>query len=102
MVLFEIIDGDRRSPLVIAEEKGFIKNKNKSLADINNVIDEILKEKADIVLKLQKEIQSKKKKKKLGPIMFLVGQAMRRLKADGDPQYVQKYIREKVQGNKID
>ncbi|CAI2359841.1 unnamed protein product [Moneuplotes crassus] len=98
MVLYEIIDGDKRSSFNIAKDSGFIKNENTSIEDINAVIDKILEEKQDIVEKLRAENRSNKRKKKLGPIMFLVGQAMRVLKADGDPQYVQEYIRKKVLG----
>lgn len=48
-----------------------------------------------IVDKIQVQAKAKKKKKG-GPIMFLVGESMKRLKAQGDPGYVQKYIKDKI------
>ena len=98
-MLYEIIDGDKRSSSRIAKSNGYIKDKNISQEEVNQVIDKILAEKSDIVEKLQAEARSNKRKKKFGPIMFLVGQWMRELKASGDPQYVQKYIREKILGS---
>lgn len=92
--MFEIIDGDTRSPFSIAQEKGWIVDAEKDYDFINKTIDDVLIEKSDIVEK----VRDQKKKNKGGPIMFLVGESMKRLKAQGDPEYVQKYIRTKIFG----
>jgi len=97
MVLFEIIDGDERSATEIATNSGFIKDNVKDYDKINSIIDQVLSEKADIVAKIRK--QTAKKSKKGGPVMFLVGESMKRLKAQGEPEYVQKYIRKQIFGS---
>jgi Asp-tRNA(Asn)/Glu-tRNA(Gln) amidotransferase B subunit len=99
MVLFEIIDGDSRSASEIAKEKGFLKDKAINLSKVKEVIDSVLQEKSEIVEKVKEQAKSDPKKKG-GPIMFLVGECMKRLKAQGDPSYVQEYIRVKIFGEK--
>lgn len=95
LVLFEIIDGDNRSAFEIATSQGWISEVKTDQKSIDQIIDNILTQKSDIVEKIQKQSKSGKKIKG-GPIMFLVGEAMKELKAQGDPEYVQEYIRKKI------
>jgi len=46
----------------------------------------------------KKTVDKIRKTKKEGPVMFLVGQTMQRLNKQGDPQEVQRKIREKLFG----
>ena len=100
IVLFEIIDGDVRAPIEIASENGWIKDSTTiDFVSINQIIDQVLAENPVTVEKIQKLGVVKKKKKSVkkgGPIKFLVGECMKSLKAQGDPEYIQKYIIKKL------
>ena len=86
-IAYIIIDGDCRSPLEIAKEKGML-GASKNL-DIQGIIDEIIANNKSTVEKIMSS-------KKEGPVMFLVGQVMKKIKKQGDPKEIQRLIKEKL------
>ena len=79
-----IIDGDKRDPNEIAKEKGMISSGTE--VDFNKIIAEVIAANKTTVDKI-------KDSGKDGPIMFLVGQVMKKTNKQGDPQEILKLIK---------
>ena len=77
-IAYLIIDGDKRSPLEIATGLGLLGGEQ---VDYNSIITEILDANKKTVDKI-------KESGKDGPVMFLVGQVMKRIKNQGEPQEI--------------
>ena len=79
-----IIDGDERMPIEIAKSLGLI-GEQFVAADINAVVEEILKEYPDVVAQSRKTTAA-------SPIMFLVKKTIEKLGRKEDPVLVQYLV----------
>ena len=83
-ISYLIIDGDVREPYTIAKEKGMLGSGNE--VDFTKIIAEVIATNKTTVDKI-------KESGKDGPIMFLVGQVMKKTNKQGDPQEILKLIK---------
>lgn len=81
-----IIDGDKRDPIVIATDKGLLGTES---INYDKIIEEVLASNKSTVDKI-------KESGKDGPVMFLVGQVMKKISKQGDPKEIQKLIKKKL------
>lgn len=89
-IAYRIIDGETRDPLTIAEAENLLESSDQQS---NNTFDIII----DEVLSGNKATVDKiKESGKDGPVMFLVGQVMKKINKKGDPQEIQKLIKAKL------
>lgn len=65
-IAYLIVDGDVRSPLEIATEKGMLGSSSTAAVDYESIIAEVLSQN-------QKTVDKIKESGKDGPVMFLVG-----------------------------
>ena len=89
-IAYRIIDGEQRDPLAIAEAENLLELKSDASSNsFDTVIDEVLSANKTTVDKI-------KESGKDGPVMFLVGQVMKKINKKGDPQEIQKIIKAKL------
>ena len=89
-IAYRIIDGEQRDPLAIAEAENLLELKSDASSNsFDTVIDEVLSANKTTVDKI-------KESGKDGPVMFLVGQVMKKINKKGDPQEIQKLIKAKL------
>lgn len=84
-IAYEIIDGTCFPPLYLAKKFDFLIDTS-GVIDYDKVLDEVVQDNRDLVLKIQKT-------RKEGLIQHLVGLVMKKLKGSGDPQKVQHTVR---------
>lgn len=84
-----IIDGDTRTPKDIATDKGMLGGSSQGSNGLDAAIEEVLAGNKSTVDKI-------KESGKEGPVMFLVGQVMKKMNKQGDPKEIQKAIKEKL------
>ena len=78
-IAFRIIDGETRDPVKIAEAENLLESSElKSINAFDIIIDEVLSSNKATVDKI-------KESGKDGPVMFLVGQVMKKINKKGDP-----------------
>lgn len=89
-IAYRIIDGEQRDPLAIAEAENLLELKSDASSNsFDLIIDEVLSANKTTVDKI-------KESGKDGPVMFLVGQVMKKINKKGDPQEIQKLIKAKL------
>jgi Asp-tRNA(Asn)/Glu-tRNA(Gln) amidotransferase B subunit len=89
-IAYRIIDGEQRDPLAIAEAENLVELKSDASSNsFDLIIDEVLSANKTTVDKI-------KESGKDGPVMFLVGQVMKKINKKGDPQEIQKLIKAKL------
>jgi Asp-tRNA(Asn)/Glu-tRNA(Gln) amidotransferase B subunit len=89
-IAYRIIDGEKRDPLAIAEAENLLELKSDASSNsFDLIIDEVLSANKTTVDKI-------KESGKDGPVMFLVGQVMKKINKKGDPQEIQKLIKAKL------
>jgi len=83
-ISYQIIDGDLRDPEVIAREKGVLSEgdgPSTSSLNFDGFIEEVLTANKSTVDKIRESGKD-------GPVMFLVGQVMKKTNKQGDPQEI--------------
>ena len=81
-VLYEIIDGDTWSPQEIGEAMGYVNEG--VMVDFQSVVTQVIESNPDTVEKIMKGNE--------GPVNFLLGQVMKKMKGQVDPSNVWKEI----------
>lgn len=82
------VDGSKESVRKLAEKLDFLAPAL-SNQEVEEAIDQVMKEQAQVVQKILKT-------GKTGPVMALVGQSMKKLNKRGDPKVIQGLIEERL------
>ena len=84
--MYYVVDGDKRSPKDIAEISGLL---GAGDVDVKGIVKKVIEEEFVTVNKI-------KKTKQTGPIMYLVGQVMKKLNRHGDPEEIKELIEDEL------
>ena len=92
--MMRIIDGDERSPSVIAAEFG--------LTGKVELSQELLQQVRDVITQNHSAVKKVIKKNKQGPLMHLVGIVMKKNNNRADPVFVKHLLNEEIKRIRLD